>query len=83
MRLRLEDPNFNALLKWASSREENIPNHHYLLIRDGDTLRYNPLITVKYGRNYEDLVPYLNALLDDPAHTLAGVEVSAAGISDT
>jgi hypothetical protein len=79
----LEDPNFNALLEWASSREENIPNHHYLLVRDGDTLRYNPLITVKYGRNYEDLVPYLNALLDDPAHTLAGVGVSAAGISGT
>jgi hypothetical protein len=77
----LEDPNFNALLEWATSREENIPNHHYLLVRDGDTLRYNPLITVKYGQNYEDLVPYLNALLDDPAHTLAGAGVSAAGIS--
>ena len=77
----LEDPNFNALLEWASNREENIPNHHYLLVREGDNLRYNPLITVKYGRNYEDLVPYLNALLDDPAHTLARVGVSAAGIS--
>jgi hypothetical protein len=67
----LEDPNFNALLKWASSREENIPNHHYLLVRDGDNLRYNPLITLKYGRNYEDLVPYLSALIDDPAETIA------------
>jgi hypothetical protein len=67
----LEDPNFNALLQWASSREENIPNHHYFLIRDGDILRYNPLITLKYGRNYEDLVPYLNGLLDDPAETIA------------
>jgi hypothetical protein len=67
----LEDPNFNALLEWASSREENIPNHHYLLVRDGDNLRYNPLITLKYGRNHEDLVPYLSALVNDPAETIA------------
>src|SRR5271156_3467792 len=71
----LEDPNFNALLEWASNREENIPNHHYLLARDGDTLSYNPLITLKYGPNYEDLVPYLNKLLDDPAPTLAGAGI--------
>jgi hypothetical protein len=63
----LEDPNFNALLKWVSSREENIANHHYLLVRDGDDLRYNPLITLRYGRRHEDLVPYLNALLEGPA----------------
>jgi hypothetical protein len=67
----LEDPNFNALLEWASSREENISNHHYLLIRDGDNLRYNPLIPLRYGRNYEDLVPYLDALLEDPADAFA------------
>ena len=77
----LEDPNFNALLEWASSRDENIPNHHYLLVRDGDDLRYNPLVTLKYGPNYEDLVPYLNGLLDDPTDALAGVGVSAASIS--
>jgi hypothetical protein len=74
----LEDPNLNALLKWASSKEENIPNHHYLLARDGDALKYNPVITVKYGRNYEDLVPYLNALLNDLAHTSTGVGGSIA-----
>lgn len=68
----LEDPNFNALLEWASSREENIPNHHYLLVRDGDTVRYNPLITLKYGPNYEDLVLYLHRLLDNPAHFSGG-----------
>jgi hypothetical protein len=66
----LEDPNFNALLEWASSREENIPNHHYLLARDEDSIRYNPLITLRYGPDYEDLVPYLNALLEDPANIL-------------
>jgi NAD-dependent SIR2 family protein deacetylase len=73
----LEDPNFKVLLKWASSREENIPTNHYLFVRDRDNRRYNPFITLKYGRNYEDLVPYLNALLDDPA------DAFAAGTSDT
>jgi hypothetical protein len=77
----LEDPNFNALLEWATSREKNIPNHHYLLVRDRDNLSYNPLITLKYGQNYEDLIPYLNGLLDDPAHPLAGVGVAAAGVA--
>ena len=62
----LEDPNFNALLDWASSREENIPNHHYVLAQDGDNLRYNPLVTLRYGTNHEDLIAYLNALLEDP-----------------
>lgn len=81
----LEDPNFKALLEWASSREENIPNHHYLLARDGDNLRYSPLITLRYGPNYEDLVPYLNGILDDPAGTFAAVtsdrrKISAEGV---
>jgi len=62
----LEDPNFNALLDWASSREENIPNHHYILAREEDNLRKNPLVTLRYGMNHEDLVAYLNALLEDP-----------------
>jgi NAD-dependent SIR2 family protein deacetylase len=77
----LEDPNFDALLKWASSRDENIPNHHYLLVRDGDSLRYHPLITLKYGRNYEDLVPYLNGLLDDPGDMSVEKETSAGNVS--
>jgi hypothetical protein len=50
---------------------------HYLLVRDGDNLRYNPLITLKYGRNYEDLVPYLNRLLNDPADPSARKKTSA------
>lgn len=67
----LDDPHFNALLEWASSREENIPNHHYVLAQEGDTFRYKPLVTLRYGANYEDLVAYLNALLDDPTDTFS------------
>lgn len=74
----LEDPNFDALLEWASTREENIPNHHYLLVRIGDDLRYNPLVALRYGPNYKDLVPFLNRLLDDPASPVERVGLSAA-----
>jgi hypothetical protein len=61
----LEDPNFDALLKWASERQENIPNRHCLLIRNGDTLNFKLLVRLKYGPDYQNLVPYLNKLLDD------------------
>jgi hypothetical protein len=60
----LEDPNFDALLKWASSRSKNIPHHHYLLAREVENPMYDPLITLKYGRNFDDVVPYLNKLLE-------------------
>jgi hypothetical protein len=62
----LEDPNFDALLKWASERQKNIPNRHCLLIRDGDNLKYKPLVRLMYGHDYQDLAPYLNKLLDEP-----------------
>jgi SIR2-like domain len=63
----LEDPNFDALLKWASERHKNLPNIHCLLIRNEDTLDYRPLVRLKYGADYQDLVPYLYRLLDDPS----------------
>jgi NAD-dependent SIR2 family protein deacetylase len=63
----LEDPNFDALLKWASERHNNLPNIHCLLIRNEDTLDYRPLVRLKYGADYQDLVPYLYRLLDDPS----------------
>jgi hypothetical protein len=62
----LDDPNFGSLLTWASSRAQNLPNHHYLLVREGDNLRYNPLINLRYGQEYGDLVPYLEDLFKDP-----------------
>ncbi|OBT60551.1 hypothetical protein VE03_10472 [Pseudogymnoascus sp. 23342-1-I1] len=61
----LEDPNFDALLRWASKRHKNLPRQHYLLIRDDDTVNYQPLLRVKCGPRYEDLVLYLKRLLDD------------------
>jgi hypothetical protein len=62
----LEDPNFGALLKWASERHKNIPNRHSLLVRDGDDLNHPMLVRLKYGPEYKDLVPYLHRLLDEP-----------------
>jgi len=61
----LEDPNFDALLRWASERHKTIPHRHCLLIRDDDSVNYQPLLRVKYGPRYEDLVVYLKRLLDD------------------
>ena len=61
----LEDPNFDVLLKWASERETNIPHRHCLLVRDEDSVKYQPLVRVKYGPTYENLVVYLKRLLDD------------------
>ncbi|KAH8589751.1 hypothetical protein B0O99DRAFT_636152 [Bisporella sp. PMI_857] len=65
----LEDPNFDALLRWASERHKNLLHRHCLLIRDDDSVNYQPLLRVKYGPRYEDLVFYLKRLLDD--HTEA------------
>jgi hypothetical protein len=60
----LEDPNFDGLLKWAGERQKNVPNHHCLLIRDGDSLKYKPLVRLKYGSKYNDLAPFLSGLLE-------------------
>jgi len=79
----LEDPNFKALLEWAGSREETIPNHHYLLTRNRDNLRHNPLITLRYGSDYEDLVPYLNMLLEDPASTAGDTSARRMTLAET
>lgn len=65
----LEDPNFDALLRWASERQKNIPHWHCLLVRDNDSVKYHPLVRVKYGPRYEDLVVYLKRLLDDQTET--------------
>ena len=65
----LEDPNFCELLKWASVRQENIPNQHFLLVRDEDSLNHKMLLRLKYGPEYRDLAPYLRRLLDISAPT--------------
>jgi hypothetical protein len=77
----LEDPNFDALLKWASERHKNLPNIHCLLIRNEDTLDYRPLVRLKYGADYQDLVPYLSRLLDDPSQPTDVLGYVSAGES--
>ena len=77
----LEDPNFDALLKWASERHKNIPHRHCLLIRDNDSVNYQPLLRVKYGPRYEDLVVYLRRLLDDQTETQT--PAASAGLDST
>jgi NAD-dependent SIR2 family protein deacetylase len=77
----LEDPNFDALLKWASERHKNLPNIHCLLVRNEDTLDYRPLVRLKYGADYQDLVPYLYRLLDDPSQPTDVLGYISAGES--
>jgi hypothetical protein len=77
----LEDPNFDALLRWASERHKNIPHRHCLLIRDDDSVKYQPLVRVKYGPRYEDLVVYLRRLLDD--QTEAHSPAASIGLDST
>jgi hypothetical protein len=71
----LEDPNFDRLLKWSSERQKYLPNRHCLLIRDGDSLKCNPLVRLTYGPEYDDLASYLNKLVND-APTAADVLIS-------
>jgi hypothetical protein len=75
----LEDPNFDALLKWASERQENIPNRHCLLTQNGYPLNFKPLVRLKYGPDYQDLIPYLNKLLEDPLQTADVTRNTSAG----
>ena len=75
----LEDPNFNALLKWASEEQKNIPNRHCLLVRDGDNLNHRMLLRLKYGPSYQDLAPYLHNLLDDTSQS-ADVARNTSGV---
>jgi len=65
----LEDPNFDVLLRWASEQEKNIPHRHCLLVRDGDNVKYQPLVRVTYGPAYEDLAVYLKRLLEEQTDT--------------
>lgn len=62
----LEDPNFDSLRAWAFARGQNIPHHHYLLARTGDNVRYEPLVTLRYGEDFSKLPSFLSALLGSP-----------------
>jgi SIR2-like domain len=79
--LGLQDPNFDALLRWASERQQNISNRHCLLIRNEDTLNYSPLIRLKYGADYQDLVPYLYKLLGDASQPANVAGSAPTGVS--
>jgi hypothetical protein len=79
----LEDPNFSALLKWAGDRQENIPNRHCLLVRDGDSLNHKLLVRLKYGSEYDDLAPYLYQVLDQPGQPMQDSMSTEPGMTDS
>jgi hypothetical protein len=65
----VKDPNFSRLVDWAKEALKDIPPRHVLLCREDelDTLRADlasapwlqPLV---YGKDYEELVPFLRSL---------------------
>lgn len=73
----LEDPNFRALLNWASEQQENIPNRHCLLVKDDDLLDHRLLVRLKYGPGHEHLAPYFHKLLDVPPQSTDAAEDSS------
>jgi hypothetical protein len=62
----LQDPNFGSLLSWVSNRQSDLPNRHCLLVKDNDSTTCDPLIRLRYGASYEDIVPFLNSLRYGP-----------------
>lgn len=56
-------------------------NSPEFLAQDGDNPRYHPPIMPKYGRSHEDLVPYPNRPLNNPADISAETEISAEHVS--
>lgn len=67
----LEDPNFDALLKWACEHHKNVHKRHCILVRTGDSVNAPPLLRLQYGADYADLVPFLQRVLEDPEQPAA------------
>jgi hypothetical protein len=53
-------------------------NIHYLMLRNGDPHDHEFLLPVRYSPGYEDMVPYLNWLLETPSQA-AGPDVFRGG----
>jgi len=63
------DPNFARLIEWAKAARQHTTQRHFLLCRDGELpairseLQSAPwLLPVPYGKEFKNLVPFLEAL---------------------
>lgn len=59
----LDDPNFGGLLAWAKAQFNNQVNRHYVLLRTGDCLEDQSVLSpVFYGSDFGDLGPFLQSI---------------------
>jgi hypothetical protein len=80
------DPNFSRLVEWAKDALNDVPPRHVLLCREEEleTVRADlasapwlqPLV---YGKDYEELTPFLHSLAPQAAAAVSG-PVTAAGV---
>jgi ABC-type cobalamin/Fe3+-siderophores transport system ATPase subunit len=69
----IKDPNFSRLVEWASEALKDSTHRHFLLCRENELptvradLKSAPwLHPVVYGKNYDDLIPFLRSLIPTP-----------------
>lgn len=62
----LEDPNFGKLIEWAAEQRKNLPDKHYMLVRNKEKGLYFPSIQrVEYGDDFDKLAPFLNMIVEE------------------
>lgn len=59
----MDDPNFGALLEWASKEFEDIENRHYMLVREHETAVRPYVKSIFYGKEFDDLPRFLRRLV--------------------
>jgi hypothetical protein len=69
----LGDPNFDALRRWMGHVLSDSRYRHFRLVRRTEVAatasQHDPseqIVTIPYGENYEELVPFLHSLLEKP-----------------
>ncbi len=80
----LEDPNFDALLDWASEIRPPEDRFHCILVREQDLAFFSKRLTrtmrihvVSYGQEYDDLVPFLTGLRRPTAKPATGIGIQS------
>jgi len=63
----LDDPNFGPLLDWIGDKQRRIAHNHCLLLQDDDKnpVDGKPLVPLRCGKEYDDIAPFLEKLLQD------------------
>jgi len=62
----IHDPNFGPLLDWIGEQGKNIVHNHCLVLREDDKnlVAGKPLVPLRCGKEYDDIAPFLEKLLE-------------------